>query len=51
MQIEQKVWVDFLNKQYSEEHLFVEPNNLCTVGFLAEVEKFVLEKLAKPEIK
>lgn len=51
MQIEQDEWVRFLNKQYSDEHLFVQPNQLCTVGFLEAVEKFVLEKLAKPEIK
>jgi hypothetical protein len=47
MQIAEQEWIDFLNKQYSNEALYVPPNQLCTIGFLAEVEKFVIQKLGK----
>ena len=42
-------WVAFFNKQYSEEHLFVPPSELGTVGFIRAVEQFVLSKLSNSQ--
>lgn len=44
-QIPEKDWVDFLNKQFNEEHLYVPPSQIGTVGFIRAVEKFVLSRL------
>ena len=44
-QIPEKDWIAFLEKQYSEEHLYVQPNRLGTVGFIRAVEEFVLSRL------
>jgi hypothetical protein len=38
-------WLAFLEKQYSDEHLFVATSQLGTVGFIRAVEKFVIERL------
>jgi hypothetical protein len=45
-QISEKDWISFLEKQYADEHLFVQPRDLGTVGFIRAVEQFVLSRLA-----